>query len=178
MRVLLGERDRLLAGPGVVADRGDDVEFGRKRREADLEANLVVALAGAAVGDDRAAVTRAAVDQVLDDQRPRDRRDQRVPVHVQRVAGDGRQAVLVRELVAGVDHHRLDSATIDGSLTNHLHVLAALTEVDGNCHDLLTGLFTDPADGHRGVQAARVREDYALRHEGVTPCLFVLIVKS
>ena len=57
--VLLGERDGLLAGPRVVADRCDDLEVGGEGAEADLEADLVVALTGAAVRDDGAAVRRA-----------------------------------------------------------------------------------------------------------------------
>ena len=109
--------------------------------------------------------SRAAVDQVLDDQRPADRRHQRVAVHVERVALDGRKAVLVGELVAGVDHDRLDRAAVECALTHHLHVLAALTEVDGDRHHLATGLLADPADRDRGVQAAGVRQDDAFGHE-------------
>ena len=54
--VLLGELDRLVAGQRVVADRGDAREVGCEGGDADLEAHLVVALAGAAVRDDGRAV--------------------------------------------------------------------------------------------------------------------------
>ena len=128
--------------------------------------------------DGGAAVFAGRGHQVLGDQRPRDGRHQRVAIHVQRVAGDGGQAVLLGELVTCVDHHRLHRPTVEGSLADHLHVLATLAEVDGHGHHLLTGFLTDPADGHRGVQAAGIREDHALRHEGVTPCSSVVRCRS
>ena len=99
--VLLGERDRLLPRPRVVADRRQHLQIRCQRGESDLEAHLVVALAGAAVRDDAAAVLAGRRHQVLDDQRPADRRHQRVAVHVQRVGLDGGQAVLVRRTRRG-----------------------------------------------------------------------------
>ena len=73
---------------------------------------------------------------MLDDQRPADRRHQRIAVHVERVGLDGGQAVLVGELVAGIDHDGLDRAAVERPLPHHLHVLAALAEVDGDGDDL------------------------------------------
>jgi len=84
-RALLGPDDRLLAGPGEVADRGEDLEVGSEGAHADLEADLVVALARAAVGDGRRAEAGRGVGEVLDDQRARERGDQRVAIHVERV---------------------------------------------------------------------------------------------
>ena len=163
--VLLGERNGLLARPRVVPDRGQHLQIRCQRSESDLEADLVVALAGAAVCDDAAAVLAGRGHQVLDDQRAADRRHQRVAVHVERVGLDGRQAVLVGELVAGIDHHRFDRTAVHGTLPHDLHVLAALAEVDGDGDDLAAGLLADPADGHRGVQTAGIRQDDAIGHE-------------
>ena len=112
-----------------------------------------------------AAVLAGRRDQVLDDQRPADRRHQRVAVHVERVGQDGGQAVLVGELVAGVDDDGLDRAAVQCPLADDLHVLAALTEVDRDGDDLAAGLLADPADRHRGVQTAGIRQDDALGHE-------------
>ena len=67
--LLLGVRDRLLPGPGVVADRGDDLQVRGQVGDADLEAHLVVALAGAAVGDHGRAVGPGGLGEVADDQR-------------------------------------------------------------------------------------------------------------
>ncbi len=116
------------------------------------------------MGDDAAAVLARRVHQVLDDQRPAQRRHQRVAVHVERVGLDGGQAVLVGELVARVDHDGLDGTAVERALPHDLHVLAALTEVDGDRDDLAAGLLADPADRHRGVQTAGIRQDDALGH--------------
>ena len=159
--VLLGERDGLLARPRVVADRRQHLQIRCQRGESDLEPDLVVALAGAAVRDDAAAVLASGLDQVLGDQRPADRRHQRVAVHVQRVVEDGGQAVTLGELVAGVDDDGLDGAAVQRPLAHHLHVLAALAEVDRHRHDLAAGLLAYPADRHRGVQTAGIRQDDA-----------------
>ena len=72
----------------------------------------------------------------------------------------GRQYSL-GELVAGVDDDRLDGATVQGALTHDLHVLAALAEVDRYRYDLTAGLLAYPADRHRGVQTAGIRQDDA-----------------
>ena len=109
------------------------------------------------------------LDEVLDDQRPADCRHQRVAVHVQRVCLDGRQAVLVGELVARVHDDRLDRAAVEGALTNDVHVLAALAEVDGDRDHFGAGLLADPADGDGGVQPARVGEYDAIGHGCCAP---------
>ena len=164
-RVLLRERDGLLPGPGIVADRGQHLQMRCQRGESDLEAHLVVALAGAAVRDDATVELPRGGHQMLDDQRPAQRGDQRIAIHVEGIGLDGGQAVLVGELVAGVDHHRFDGTAVHGPLPDQLHILAALSEVDSDRHHFFAGLPTDPADGHRGVQAAGVGQDDALGHE-------------
>ena len=163
-RVLLGERDGLLPGPRVVADRREHLEIRCQRGESDLEAHLVVALAGAAVRDDAAAVLARGRHEMLDDQGPAQRRHQRVAVHVQRIGLDRGKAVLLGELVLGVDDDGLDRAAVDGPLADDLHVLAALAEIDGDRDDLTAGLLADPADRDRGVQTAGIRQDDALGH--------------
>ena len=111
--------------------------------------------------DDAAAVLAGGRDQMLDDQRPADRGHQRVAVHVQRVVQDGGQAVALGELVAGIDDDGLDRAAVQRPLAHHLHVLAALAEVNRHRHDLTAGLLAYPADRHRGVQTAGIRQDDA-----------------
>lgn len=98
---------------------------------------------------------------MLDDQWPADRRHQRVAIHVQRVVQDGGQAIAVGEFVAGIDDDRLDRAAVQGALPDDVHVLAALAEVDRDRHHLTAGLLAYPADGHRGVQTAGIRQDDA-----------------
>ena len=136
----------------------------RERADADLEAHLVVALARAAVGDDRRAVLARGCHEVLDDERPRQRGDQRVAVHVERVGLQRRQAVLVGELGPGVGDLGLDRAAAKARAADDVEVLAALTDVGGDGDDLGAGLLGDPADGHGGVEAAGVGEHDALGH--------------
>ena len=111
--------------------------------------------------DDAAAVLTGGRHQMLDDQRPADRRDQWVTVHIERVVQNGGQAVALGELVAGVNDHGLHGAAVQRPLAYHLHVLAALAEVNCHRHDLAAGLLADPADRHRGVQTAGIRQDDA-----------------
>ena len=75
----------------------------------------------------------------------------------------GRQYSL-GELVARVDDDRLDGAAVEGALADHVHVLAALAEVDGHGDHLGAGLLADPADGDGGVQPAGVGEYDAFGH--------------
>ncbi len=170
--MLTGECDGLLAGPGIVTDGRDDLQVGSEGTETDLETNLVVALAGAAVRDDGPAVLTSGLHDVLDDQRAADGGHQRVAVHVQSVGLHGRQAVLGCELVLGIDDDGFDSAAVEGALTDDLHVLAALAEIDGDGDDLLAGLLADPTDGNGGVQPARVGEYDAIGHGDCAPSYF------
>src|SRR5690606_5456275 len=152
--LVLAEGDGLVAGHGVVADRGDALQVGGEGDDAGLEADLVVALAGAAVGDRGRAVLLRGGHQVLDDGGPRQRGDQRVAVHVEGVGLDRREAVLVGELVLGVRDLGLDGAAGQGALADDVQVLAALADVDRNGDDLGARLLGDPADGDGGVQTA------------------------
>src|SRR5690606_23324689 len=160
----LGVLDGLVTGEREVADGGDALQLGGERGDRDLEADLIVALAGAAVGDGGRAVLLRGLHQVLGDDGAGDRRDVRVGVHVQRVRLEGGHAVLVGELVAGVGDVGLDGAAVQGALADDLEVLSALAHVDRAGDDVGAGGVVDPADGHRGVEAAGVGEDDLLCH--------------
>ena len=86
------------------------LEVRGERPRGHLEAHLVVALAGAAVGDGVGAVLAGGGHQVLDDDRSRQRRDQRVLVLVEGVGPQRGTAVVAGELLPAVDHERLDRA--------------------------------------------------------------------
>src|SRR5674536_140864 len=131
--------------------------------EADLEAHLVVALAGAAVSERARAVPAGRLDHVLDDHRPGQRRDQRVPVHVQRVGPQRRQAVVVGELVLEVEHLRLDRTAGQRPLADDGHVLAALADVGGDRDHLGPGLGGDPAVSYTHLRAHETPEHLVCR---------------
>ena len=102
--------------------------------------------------------------QVLDDQRPRQRRHQRVAVHVEGVGPQRRQAEVGGELLPGVDHLGLDRAAVQRPLPDDVHVLAALADVDRDRDHLGAGLLGQVRDGDRGVQSPREREHHTLGH--------------
>ncbi len=82
---LVGELDAVGAGQAPHAHRRHHVEVGREDARRHLEAHLVVALAGATVTDRVGPVPARRRDEVLDDDRPRQRRHQRVLAFVERV---------------------------------------------------------------------------------------------
>ena len=152
--VLLGVVDRNVTRQRQVTDRGNAVHVGRHRGNRNFETDLVVALARAAVGDGRRTKLASRLHQVLGNDGTRQCRHEGVLAFVQSVGLERRHAVLFRELVAGVCHVRFHSTTVKGALTNDLKVLSTLADVDGDSNDLTAGLFADPSDGDRGVQAA------------------------
>ena len=83
---------------------------------------------------------------------------------VEAVGLERRHAVLVGELVAGVGDVGLDGAAVQGALADDLEVLPALADVDRAGDDVGAGGVVDPADGHRGVEAAGVGEDDLFGH--------------
>ena len=125
---------------------------------ADVDAHLVVALAGAAVGDGGGAVLVRRLDQLLGDQRPADGRGQRVLVLVERVGHERRQAVVLGELLLGVDGHGGDGAGRLRALHDRRDVLDA-AEVDEAGDDVVAVLLLEPRDEGRGVETAGVGED-------------------
>src|SRR6185312_8950743 len=145
------------------------LQFRAQGLDADLEADLVVALAGAAVGDGGGAELLGGGDQVLDDDRAGDRRDQRVVVLVEGPGLQGGHAVLVGELVAGIGHVGLDGPAAQGAVAHGFQGFPALSDVDRHGDDLGAGGFADPADGHGRIQAAGVGQDNAFLH-GVLLC--------
>jgi hypothetical protein len=116
------------------------------------------------VGDGAGAVLLRGGDQVLDDDRPRERGDQRVLALVERVGLERREAVLVGELLPGIGDLGLDRSAVQRALTDGVQVLAALADVHRHGDHLGTGHLGDPADADGRVQAARVGEYDALSH--------------
>ena len=159
--VLARVGDLLVAAHLPRAHRRDHLELRRERRDRALDPHLVVALAGAAVGDRVAARLARVLDRELGDQRAPERGEERIAVAVVGVGLDRRQHVLLRELVARVDDVRLDRAEPQRLALDDLVVLARLAEVDGQRDDLGLVLVLDPLEHHARVEAARVEQQHA-----------------
>ena len=112
----------------------------------------------------RAAVLLSSLNEVLDDERARNSRDQRVLLHVHGISLDGRQAVVVCELILGVHDDGLHGATVQCALAHRLHILATLAQVERDGNDLAAGHLSEVRNGDRGIQATGVREHNACSH--------------
>ena len=141
---------------------------GCERVIAELEADLVVALAGRAVADRVGADQLGDLDLALGDQRPRDRGAEQVQPLVQRVGAHHREHVVADEFLAqvvdedvlGLDAHQLRLGA------RRLEFLA-LAEIGGEGDDLAIVGLLQPFEDDAGVEAARIGEDHAidgLRH--------------
>ncbi len=154
--------DLLVAAHLPLPDRRDDLQVGGDRRDRRLDAHLVVALAGAAVGDGVGAVGVRGLDGQLGQQRTAEGGEQRVAALVAGVGQDRRRHVVARELLLGVHHQALHGAEVDGLLAHGVEVVGRLPEVDAERDHLGVVLVLDPLEHHRGVQAARVQQHHAM----------------
>ena len=98
-----GVLDLLGAAHVPVAHRRHHLELGSQGGGGDVEADLVVALAGAAVGDRLGALVAGDVDEDLGDERPRQGGGQRVGSLVEGAGGEAGEAELLDEELARVD---------------------------------------------------------------------------
>ena len=135
-------------------------QLGVEGRDRRLDPHLVVALAGAAVGDRVAAVLPRRLDRQLADQRPAEGGEERIAAAVEGVRLDRRQDVVIRELLACVDEDGLDGPELLGLAGDHVPFLAGLPEVDGERHDFRPVALLDPLQHHAGVQASRVEQEH------------------
>ena len=164
--VLLGEVDQLLAALEFpLAPRCDHADVGLQRIIAELEAHLVVALAGRAMADGVRAHRPRNLDLALGDQRPRDRRAEQIVALVLRVGAEHREDEVADELLAQIldeDVFRLHAEHL--GLAPRRFDLLALAEVGGEGYDLRVIFGLQPLEDDRGVEPARISEhDLQLR---------------
>ena len=167
--LVLGNRDLVLLREVEQGFAAFEVPFAPGRHDADiglqgvvgdLEADLVVALAGGAVGDGVGAGLARNLDLLLGDQRARDRGAQQVLALIDRVGAEHREDVVADKLLAHVFDEgvlRLD-AERDGLGPRGLDLLA-LAQVGGEGHDLCAQLGLQPLDDSGAVEPARVGQN-------------------
>ena len=132
----LGVRDGVFAAADVpLAPRRDDRKVGRERRVGQLEADLIVALAGAAVRERIGADLAGDFDLAARDERPRHRRAEEVFAVVDRAGAQRRVDERLDELVAEVFDEALVGARGDRLGANAGELFAALADVGGDADD-------------------------------------------
>jgi len=150
--------DRVLARDDVpLAPRRDDAELGRERLVSELEADLVVPLAGAAVREAVAAGGESDLDLLARDERPCRRSSEQVVVLVHGSRAQDGKEILRSELLDRVDEIELLRAGLV-RLLFEMRRLFRLAYVDRDRDDFAAVVLAEPGDDHRGVEAAGVGE--------------------
>ncbi len=123
--------------------------------ERELEAELVVPLAGAAVHDGLGPELDRELGDRLRDHRARERRDERVLALVERIRLDRARALLLGERGLPVDEDDVVGAGGTAALDRCLEV-ELLADVDEDGDDLVEAVpvLLQPADDATGVEAA------------------------
>ena len=154
-----------------LAPRGNDFQLRRQRLEGVLEAHLIVALAGAAVGQRCRRLPAAPLHLVLGDDRPRQRRAKQILVLI-----DGaRPAAPSTRSRSGTPraglHHHLGRAGGNGLLRHGLHVVS-LAHVGHKGNDLAAVVLLQPRNNDGGIQTPEYASTTflcSLRHPDPTP---------
>ena len=147
--------------------RRDHLDVGLQRIGGKLEAHLIVALAGGAMGHGVGAGLARDLDQMLRDQRPRDGGAEQIQPLIDRVGAKHRKHEVAHELLAHVAHEDVFGLHPQQfGLGARGRQLLALAEVGGEGHHLAAIGDLKPLQDDRGVETAGIGEDDLLRREG------------
>ena len=150
---------------GALLPRRDHRQLGRQRGVGELEADLVVPLAGGAVGDGVGAGGQRHLDLAAGDQRARQGRAEQVAVLVDGVAGHRREDEVGDELFLQVFDVDLGGAGGARPLGDGGEVLA-LADVGDEGDHLVAALLEDLEDAG-GVEPAAIGENDSLGVRGL-----------
>jgi hypothetical protein len=162
--VLVRIRQELVPGQQVPFAPGrDDLHVGHQGIRAEFETNLVVALAGCAVGYRVGSGLACDLDQALGDQRTGDRGAQKILSLVQRVRPEHRKHEIADEFFTQILDVNLADTEFPGFPARRLDFLA-LPYVGRESHDFTVIGVLQPFQDDRCVQPAGIGEhDFADR---------------
>ena len=141
-----------------IANGSENLKLRVEGLDGGFEANLVVALAGAAMGDVLRAILVRSLDHVLREQRTRKRGKQRVGVLVETVGGKRLGEVLAGVFLAHIHGLGSDCAALERLVLDVLEVGFVLADVAANSDNVEVLFNLQPLQAARGVQTAGVCE--------------------
>ena len=148
-----------------LANRGDNLKLGVEGLDGSLKTNLVVTLAGAAVGDVGRAKLVSDLDELLGEQRAGKSGEQWVLILVHGVCGDGLSQELIGELVAQVEHLAIENAQVERLLLLGIQAGLLLAHVAADANDIEILLVLEPLDTYGCIKTTGICEnDFFLAH--------------
>ena len=142
--------------------RRDDLHVGRERLDRQLETDLIVALARAAVADRVRTLFERDLDDLLGDDGARKAGAEQVLALIDRARFERREDIVVDELVGEIGDVQLARARLDRLLFKTLELLA-LTDVARDRDDLAAVVILfEPRDDYGRVQTARISQNHFL----------------
>ena len=155
----VGVRKRVFARRNVPLPPGSDhPQIRRQRGEGQLEAKLVVALAGAAVRQGLGTRPARDLDHAARDERSRDRRTEQVLAAVDRTCPQHREDVFGNEFLAQILTEKGRSPGCEG-LAGQLGDAAPLADVRGHADHVGSVVLPQPRHDDRSVEATRVSQN-------------------
>ncbi len=142
-----------------LAPGGDDLEIGAERGVGQLEADLIVALAGAAVRERLRADALGQGDLPRRGEGPRHRGAEQIGAGVDGSRSQRRKHKVAHELFAQVLDDAVFGAGALGLLDETLELAPALPDVGGEAQNPGAVGFAEPGHDGGGVESAGVRED-------------------
>ena len=148
----LGAARELVAEPGV-APGGDDLQFGREAGGGQLEADLVVAFAGGAVGDGLGLFLPGNLNHALGDERAGDAGAQEILALIDRAGLEHGEDEVAGEFLLQVGDVTLGRAGAFGLGFEALEFFF-LPDVGAERDDLRVILFLEPRQDDGGIKPA------------------------
>ena len=156
--MFLGVHDLLFPVHVPFSDGSDDFQSRVHRPDADVDADLIVALSGATVGDGECFFLLCYFDEFLTDERSAQGCAEWVLALVHGVGFYRGKDVVRDELFLGVIGN-VPLCPKKVGPPRYLLEVVLLAKIQGDRNDFGVVLFFEPLDADRGVEPSRVRED-------------------
>ena len=154
--------DRFLPAHAPFPGRGQHLEFGSQGANGHIEPNLVVALAGAAVGHGISSHLAGHLHQATGNQGPGQGGGEGVTALIESVGADRGKGELSDERFDQVTHDRLAGTGIEGLAADRLKLIP-LAQVRGEGDHLVhTPLLQEVRDADTGVDTAGIGKHHLL----------------